>query len=303
MSSKDLLYIGLIAFVFLIIIGLYAGEFSPLNISEKERILKEEFSNPSKSTTVSQSKGASQYFKWGLPEDNVSSAPKKECTKPDDDVPPFSPKPIEPDCVVEEKKTCTTGITDPSCYTCDITKNKDISKYVLKSSVPPCPDVSKYATKNMIQACPDISKYILKSEIPSCEKIDKSKYILKSEVPACPKCPICPVCPTCPPIPKQPKCKTINQYKISEHPDSSNYIHKDDVDKYIKDNNLCKNMISEEIKIKKDKAKEKIKKKKTNIQEEGMSKLDKIFAETSDLRHSSSNLQGAYAGDNLFAVF
>jgi len=302
MSSKDLLYIGLIAFVFLIIIGLYVGEYSPLNISEKERILKEEFSNPSKSTTVSQSKGASQYFKWGLPENNVSvssSPPKKECTKQDDDIPPFSPKPIEPDCIHEEKKTCTTNFSDPNCYTCDITKNKDISNYVLKSSVPPCQDVSNYATKNMIQSCPDISKYILKSEIPSCEKIDKSKYILKSEVPACPKCPICPICPICPTCPKPQKCKTINQYKISEHRDSSNYIHKDDIDKHIKDNKLCKNLISEEIKYNKDKVKDESQKHK----EDKMSKLDKIFAETSDLRNSSSNLQGAYAGDNLFAVF
>jgi len=112
-------------------------------------------------------------------------------------------------------------------------------------------------------------------------------------------------CPTCPPIPKQPKCKTINQYKISEHPDSSNYVHKDDINKYIKDNQLCKSMIQEEVSMKKEKAKEKINKKKQQIQEEGksMSKLDKLFAETSDLKNSSSNLEGAYAGDNLFAVY
>jgi hypothetical protein len=120
-----------------------------------------------------------------------------------------------------------------NCYNCDILKIKIFHKYVLKSSVPPCPDTSKYATKNMMQSCPDISKYILKSEIPKCEKFDKSKYILKSEIPACPKCPICPVCPVCPVCPKQPPQKTINQYKISEHPDLSNYVHKDDIKKYM----------------------------------------------------------------------
>ena len=36
------------------------------------------------------------------------------------------------------------------CNRCDITVNKDIDKYVLKSSVPACPDTSKYITKNMM---------------------------------------------------------------------------------------------------------------------------------------------------------
>ena len=302
MSSCDLLYIGLIGFVFLIILGLYLSEFSPLNISEKDSILKEEFSNPSKSTTVSQTKGASQYYKWGLPEDNITTEPKKEC-KTNDDIPPFSPKPVYMDeCVPEEKKVCKDDVKR-DCYDCDITSNKDISKYVLKSSVPACPDVSNYATKNMIQSCPDISKYILKAEIPTCEKIDKSKYILKSEVPACPKCPICPVCPVCPVCPKPQKCKTINQYKISEHKDASNYIHKNDVCKYIKDNKLCKNIIEDEITKKKDEASsKKDKKEKKEDNEDYPSKLDKMFSESSDLKNSNSNLQGSYVGDSLFAV-
>ena len=50
----------------------------------------------------------------------------------------------------------------------------DWSKYVLKSSIPPCP------------SCPDMSRYMLKSECPAPP--DMSKYILKTAVPPCPPC-------------------------------------------------------------------------------------------------------------------
>ena len=65
------------------------------------------------------------------------------------------------------------------CRTCDITVNKDIDKYVLKSSVPPCPDMKKFATKNMVGPNINMDDYILKSKIPPCPKVDMSQYILK----------------------------------------------------------------------------------------------------------------------------
>ena len=279
--NNDLLYIGIILFIFLIIIGLYLSQETKLNINEKEKIIMENFS-PQVSSTTDQKKGSSQLYKWGLPEDNAVIV-KKDCKKPEPEpIPPFTPKPIPPDekCVEEQK--CITPQDKEKCYNCDILTNKDINKYVLKSSIPPCPDSSRYATKNMINACPDMSKYILKSLIPKCEKFDKSKYILKSEIPACPKCPICPVCPVCPVCPKPQPCKTINQYKIEEHPDMENYVKKDELAE------ACKNLdndiryLEEELKDKKP-----------------LSMLDKIFDETSNLR--TNNSQGLYAGDSLFA--
>ena len=308
--SNDLLYYGIILFIFFIILGLYLSQESPLNINQKNQILMENF--VSESSTTSQKKGASQLYKWGLPENNSYEAPKSEsCTKKDD-IPPFTPKPIEPPCDQEEI-TCNKK-NNQNCQNSDILSNKDIDKYVLKSSIPPCPDVSKYATKNMIQSCPDISKYILKSEIPNCERFDKSKYILKSEIPACPKCPICPICPVCPVCPKQEKCKLINQYKIDEHPDLNNYINKKDIDKYIKENGLCKKPENESKNI-------------FNGEESGFDEenddgsggnnggnngenkdkctypnmLDRVFAQGSNLK--TNNMVGMYAGDNLYAKF
>ena len=130
-----------------------------------------------------------------------------------------------------------------NCRTCDITLNKDTDKYVLKSSVPPCPDMSKFATKNMMCPTIDTSKYILKSEIKPCPKIDLSQYIKKSDIPACPDCPTCPKCPICPEMPKQKKCKKIFDYKISEHPEFNKYISKKEchnTTKIINDNDYNK---------------------------------------------------------------
>jgi hypothetical protein len=106
-----------------------------------------------------------------------------------------------------------------NCYTCDITTNKDIDKYILKSSVPACPDMSEFITKNMMNASPDLSDYILKSEVKACETIDHSKYILKSHIPKCHKC---------------QKEKHIKDFDIRHHPDIRKYIKRDDLTKYYK---------------------------------------------------------------------
>jgi hypothetical protein len=136
----------------------------------------------------------------------------------------------------------TSTLPNDNCSNYDITKNKDIDKYVLKSSVPPCQDMSEFVTKNMMNANPDLSDYILKSEVKPCEesKIDISKYILKSDVPACPTCPICPECPICPVCPtsnvkEENQGNKVYNYNITDHPDISKYISIDEVNKkYIK---------------------------------------------------------------------
>jgi len=68
---------------------------------------------------------------------------------------------------------CQTTVVCPPPTRCP-----DMSKFVLKSSIPPCP------------AKPDLSKYVLRSSVPPMPDMDK--YVLKSSVPACPACPECP---------------------------------------------------------------------------------------------------------------
>lgn len=293
--NNDLIYFSIIGFVFIIILGLYLSESSPLKIDEKEEIINEMFQNPQMSTTRSQTKGASKYYKWGLPEEPIKI---KKCKTKNDDIPPFYPKPIKYDECIEEKE-CSPK-KNHNCSDCDILSNKDIHKYVLKSSIPPCPDTSKFATKNMIESCPDISKYILKSEIPNCDKFDKSEYILKSEIPACPKCPICPVCPVCPVCPPLPPQKTINQFKITDHKDLKNYIHKDDIKNYIENSNFCGKYKEEISKLKKkcNSIPDSTSKPMPVYEEESRNSIDDIFDSTKDLKKSKS--KGLYAGDSLF---
>ena len=230
----------LLIFVFLIIIGLYASEFTPIDLDEKEKILKlkyvtENFT-PIVSTTDDQTEGSSELYNWPLPDNtNYTETPpscnhecdekcEPECTQKCPPPPPPTPVCPQNNCLPQLKTQNSYEV----CQRCDITKNKDIDKYVLKSSVPACPDMSDYITKNMMNAHPDLKDYILKSEIKPCEKIDTSQYILKSQIPACPTCPICPECPICPVCPPEKKCKEIFEYKINEHPDFDKYMLKSD---------------------------------------------------------------------------
>jgi hypothetical protein len=97
-------------------------------------------------------------------------------------------------------------------------KQPDMNKYVLKSSIPPCPavpDLSNYILKSECPPVPDLSNYVLKSSIPKqnpvlldCSKCQKAK----GECPPCPrarcpevKCPTPTKCPDCAPCPRT-KC-------------------------------------------------------------------------------------------------
>ena len=84
---------------------------------------------------------------------------------------------------------------EPGCPACPL---PDPSKWILKSTVPPCPPM------------PDMSKYMLKTECPPLP--DMSKYVLKSSVPQCPPCistcsKPCKIgaCPPCP----RPRCPIV----------------------------------------------------------------------------------------------
>ena len=97
-------------------------------------------------------------------------------------------------------------ITQLVCPPC---KQPDLSKYVLKATVPPCPsapDMSQYMLKTQCPPVPDLSKYVLKSSIPKQQPviIDTSACTKDSgECPPCPRarCPEvkCPPAQSCPP--------------------------------------------------------------------------------------------------------
>lgn len=117
----------------------------------------------------------------------------------------------------------------PICPACPECKQPNMSKYVLKSSIPPCPavpDMSNYILKSECPPVPDLSNYVLKSSIPKqqpvvldCSKCQKPK----GECPPCPrprcpetKCPEPTKCAPCAPCPRQEcppavvKCKAEN---------------------------------------------------------------------------------------------
>ena len=80
----------------------------------------------------------------------------------------------------------------------------DLSRYVLKSSIPPCPtipDMDNYMLKSECPPVPDLSQYVLKTSVPPQQPIiiDTSED-RKSKCGDCPPCPR-PRCPEvrCPP--------------------------------------------------------------------------------------------------------
>ncbi len=127
---------------------------------------------------------------------------------------------------------CTKPSPRPICPACPECKQPDMSKYVLKSSIPSCPpipDLSNYILKSECPPVPDLSKYVLKSSVPKqqpvildCSKCNKPK----GDCPPCPrarcpevkcppptKCPACAPCPraTCPPAVVKCKAEDVIQ--------------------------------------------------------------------------------------------
>ena len=197
----DYLIFFFIFFIFLILIiyGLPFKRNTSITDLQTE-IIRENFKSSSDNDVK---QGASTFYNWGL---RGGDDVLEEC----DIEPPLKSKScsggkclgdknnyVQNDYYIypEDKKT-----EQPTCGSCDAYKCKNIDRYVLKSSVPPCPDMSEYALKSMVKPCPDLKDYLLKSEIPPCpERTDLTKYVLKSQIPACPTPVVCPDCPVCPP--------------------------------------------------------------------------------------------------------
>lgn len=163
----------------------------------------EHFDNSERSTTNEIGEGASELYGWGFKGVSETDPKTENCPKCDNQY--------------VSDQNCNIVIDERhACKYCDITKNRDIDKYVLKSSIPPCPDMSQYAKKSMIQTCPDMNDYMLKSQLPEyCASYypDQDKYMLKSQ------------------------CQPDNNYKvvyddITKHPDFHQYVSKDNCKKY-----------------------------------------------------------------------
>ena len=116
-----------------------------------------------------------------------------------------------PVCGGCQKNASRCGCAEPR-LTCPPCREPDLSKYVLKASIPPCPpqpDMSRYMLKSECPPVPDLTNYVLKSSIPKqgpvildCSKCQKPK----GECPPCPrarcpevKCPEPTMCPPCAP--------------------------------------------------------------------------------------------------------
>ena len=76
---------------------------------------------------------------------------------------------------VKEGFQATTGpMVCTSCGKDTCPPLPDLTKYVLKSSIPPptnCPDMSQYMLKTECQPVPDLSQYVLKTSIPTPEPV------------------------------------------------------------------------------------------------------------------------------------
>lgn len=106
----------------------------------------------------------------------------------------------------------------------------DLSKYVLKTSIPPpkqCPEMSQYMLKTECPPVPDLSQYVLKTSIPTPEPVivDTSSCNKREcgDCPPCPrprcpdvKCPPPTVCPACPSCPRQTCPQTTVKCKAEE---------------------------------------------------------------------------------------
>ena len=108
--------------------------------------------------------------------------------------------------------------------------NPDMSKYVLKTSIPPCPsmpDLTNYMLKTECPPVPDMSQYVLKSSIPKQQPIiiDTSADVKAKcgDCPPCPrprcpevKCPPPTVCPAAAPCPRAVCPQTTVKCKSEE---------------------------------------------------------------------------------------
>ena len=159
-------------------------------------------------------KGVQENFVAGMPVCASCVKPPQECTCPGTGA---------------GSGTVASRLVCPPCV------KPDLSKYVLKSSLPAptrCPDLSNYMLKTECPPVPDLSKYVLKSSIPKQQPVIIDNSSCKKEAGECPPCPrarcpevkcpaptVCPApapCPrqVCPPQTVKCKAETLDQSTV-----------------------------------------------------------------------------------------
>ena len=265
--SDTLIWIILL-FAFLIIIGLYCTGFTPLDLTEKQKILKlnntienfvsyksnkdniEHFSSsesigtenenetfsPSTSSDSERSEGASHLFNWGLPDNNIYDFNKKKCVphhKCDDK--------CSKECPIvcnEEKNINNITVNNCTPRPADVNVNEVCKKCDITLNN----NIDKYVLKSSVPSCPDMSEFITKNMMNA--NPDLSDYILKSEIKPCPNIdlsdyilkssvPPCPDCPTCPECPICPVCPTCPPEKQCKNIYEYHITEHPDINKYI----------------------------------------------------------------------
>jgi hypothetical protein len=219
MKSNNDLLIWLFIFILLaLIFGLYIAENHRIPSALYTRTpggaktpYLEHYSSSSSSFDVSG--GASSRYGWGVSESDdykrkmlsATTEEKKSTCKSKSDG--------------KEKEKCIQDDLFKSrsdlCKKCDILENEDIDKYVLKSSVPPCPNMSD--------------------------------YILKKDIPACPALAEIPKCPTCPELPanlrERKTIKNIQEFRITDVKDIEMLLQDQRIKEYLDDYYEKKNPI------------------------------------------------------------
>jgi len=206
-------------FLVLLLLGLFGSKYLTFDTEIFPQTV-ENLTVPSVSSSSDVAAGASQLYGWGYtPITKPHKKKQRRCSYCEN-------------IFVDKEDVCIQcNGEDKDCRYADITQNVDIDKYVLKSSVPPCPDLTEYAKKNQIPPYPfNKEEWILKSAIPPCPQMPNMEdYIRKSEVPnctqkECPECPVCPISPTCPPCNSE-KIKVVENIVYRDRPVSQEEIN------------------------------------------------------------------------------
>jgi len=182
----------------------------------------EGFENPTVASSEDIEGGSSEYYNWGYKEipDDKEEVPhtrhhcprcRKSCYIP---VPYKQKKYPCPHCQTKIHIKNDFYFVKGDCDNSDITRNKNINKYVLKSSVPACPDMSQYAKKSQLRPNGNGGGG---NGGNGGNGGGNGGGGNGGRGENCPKCPICPICPKCP----EPD-------KMRRHPDDNKYTLRND---------------------------------------------------------------------------
>lgn len=141
----------------------------------------------------------------------------------------FRSSPVCNSCGKRNPCGCKKSSSCAPVAPCPRVQEPDLSKYVLKSQIPPSklmPDMSNYMMKTECPPVPDLSKYVLKSSIPKPQPVIIDNSGCQKDAGECPPCPRprcktvqCPKCPSCPvpaPCPRAECPKTVVKCKSEE---------------------------------------------------------------------------------------